>query len=82
MPASGKPDEIESARLDLEAAYQFFNWATDPRAISEAVHRIQAALIRLDALTHPGESAPQAPLPWLGAHQTPSRDEARGGRSR
>ena len=46
-------DELHEARRELEGAYQLFNWATDPRVIDEAVHRIRVAELRLDRITHP-----------------------------
>lgn len=74
MPHDANPDDIDAAKADLDAAYQFFNWATDPRAVTEAIHRIRAAQIRLDALTHPGDPETGHQLPWLGSGHTPGSD--------
>lgn len=45
--------ELLRAREELEEAYQLFNWATDPRLIDEAIHRIRVAELRLDRVTRP-----------------------------
>lgn len=61
------PDQgLSQAKRELEMAYQFFNWTTEPRLIDEAIHRIRAAELRLDNLLHgPLPNAGSIPLPWI-----------------
>lgn len=63
LPES-EDEELLRARRELQAAYQFFNWATEPRFVDEAIRRIQAAESRIDNLTHSAKGPQMEALPW------------------
>jgi len=48
---------VLGARLELEAARQWFEWATDPGQVDEAIFRLRAAELRLSRAMVPLRAA-------------------------
>lgn len=44
---------IQAAKKELEAAWQWFEWVSEPRLVDEAVYRVRAAELRLMHVMRP-----------------------------